>query len=154
MPKVAIILGSASDKPVGEEALPYLNYFNIEAEIHIMSAHRTPDKVQKFAESAREQGYEAIIAGAGLAAHLPGVVAAFTTLPVIGVPLSAGSLNGLDSLFSIVQMPAGVPVATMAIGKPGMRNAAIFAAQILSIKYPELEEKLTEFKANECKLPQ
>jgi 5-(carboxyamino)imidazole ribonucleotide mutase len=154
MAKVGIIMGSESDRPVVEEALPYLDYFGISGDIQVMSAHRTPIDVQKFSSEAEANGYQIIIACAGMAAHLPGVVAAYTTLPVIGVPLSAGHLNGLDSLFSIVQMPAGVPVATMAIGKAGMRNAAIFSAQIISRFDATVKDRLNTFKANKCKLPQ
>ncbi len=153
MPKVAIVMGSESDRPVAEEALPYLEYFGIEWEMQVMSAHRTPEAVQKFAREAKNQGIEVIIACAGLAAHLPGVIAAYTTLPVIGVPLAAGALNGLDALYSIVQMPAGVPVATMAIGKAGMRNAAIFAAQILGLNNPAVNHKFERFKKNNCRIP-
>ena len=154
MAKVGIIMGSDSDRPVVEEALPYLDYFGISGDIQVMSAHRTPSDVQKFSSEAEANGYQIIIACAGMAAHLPGVVAAYTTLPVIGVPLSAGHLNGLDSLFSIVQMPAGVPVATMAIGKAGMRNAAIFSAQIISRFDETVRDRLKKFKENKCKLPQ
>lgn len=153
MAKVAIIMGSESDRAVVEEAVPYLQFFGIEYEIKVMSAHRTPSLVQEFASNARENGFIAIIAAAGMAAHLPGVVAAYTTLPVIGVPLSAGALNGVDALYSIVQMPAGVPVATMAIGKAGARNAAIYAAQIASLSDDSIQAKLNLFKENQCKLP-
>ena len=151
--KVAIVMGSESDRPIAEEALPYLKYFNLKYEVLVMSAHRTPGKVREFAAQAKEHGYEVIIACAGLAAHLPGVIASYTTLPVIGVPLAAGSLQGQDALFSIVQMPAGVPVAGMAIGKAGARNAAIFAVQILALKYHDVMEKLVQFKQNECRIP-
>ncbi|GAB4331992.1 MAG: 5-(carboxyamino)imidazole ribonucleotide mutase [Calditrichia bacterium] len=153
MAKVAIMMGSESDRPVVEEAVPYLQFFGLDYEIKVMSAHRTPLQVQQFAAKARENGFCAIIAAAGMAAHLPGVVAAYTTLPVIGVPLSAGALNGVDALYSIVQMPAGVPVATMAIGKAGARNAAIYAAQIAALSDAAIQEKLNLFKENQCKLP-
>ncbi len=153
MPKVAIIMGSESDRSVMEEALPYLDYFGIEADVKVMSAHRTPHAVQEFVSAARDNGYAAIIAGAGMAAHLPGVAAAYTTLPVIGVPLAGSALNGVDALYAIVQMPAGVPVATMAIGKAGARNAAIFAAQIIALQDETVAQKLNEFKANQCRLP-
>jgi len=136
-----------------EEALPYLEYFGIEADVRVMSAHRTPDAVQQFASRARANGYGAIIACAGMAAHLPGVIAAYTTLPVIGVPLAGSDLQGVDALYAIVQMPAGVPVATMAIGKAGVRNAAIFAAQILALSHPEVAQKMDTFKQNKCRLP-
>ena len=154
MSKVAIIMGSESDRDVVSEALPYLKYFNIEAEVLVMSAHRTPQKVQEFASTAREKGYDLIIACAGLAAHLPGVGASYTALPVIGVPLTAGPLNGQDALYSIVQMPAGVPVAAMAIGKPGVRNAAICAAQVIARYNPDVEKRLKIFKSNNCRIPQ
>lgn len=152
MGKVAIIMGSESDWEVVNEALPYLKYFKIEAEIKVMSAHRTPHQVQAFAEGAEQAGFQVIIACAGMAAHLPGVVAAYTSLPVIGVPLAAGALNGVDSLYSIVQMPAGVPVATMAIGKAGMKNAAIFTAQILARIDREVASQLKKFKKNHCRI--
>lgn len=146
-------MGSESDRPVVNEAVPFLDYFNIEYEIRVMSAHRTPGEVQEFASSAEKNGYSAIIACAGMAAHLPGVVAAYTILPVIGVPLAAGALNGVDSLYAIVQMPAGVPVATMAIGKSGMKNAAIFAAQLISRWDKSVAERLHSFKENKCRIP-
>ncbi|OGB67070.1 MAG: 5-(carboxyamino)imidazole ribonucleotide mutase [Caldithrix sp. RBG_13_44_9] len=152
MAKIAIIMGSESDREVVNEALPFLNYFKIEANIQVMSAHRTPHQVQTFAESAEDAGYQVIIACAGMAAHLPGVVAAYTALPVIGVPLSAGALNGVDSLYSIVQMPAGVPVAAMAIGKPGMKNAAIFAAQIIARSDKQVAALIKKFKQNQCRI--
>ncbi len=153
MPKVAIIMGSESDRAIMEEALPYLEYFGIEADVRVMSAHRTPDRVQEFVSKAKANGYAAIIAGAGMAAHLPGVAAAYTTLPVIGVPLAGSALNGVDALYAIVQMPAGVPVATMAIGKAGARNAAIFAAQLIALQDKTIAEKLDQFKTNQCRLP-
>jgi 5-(carboxyamino)imidazole ribonucleotide mutase len=154
MSKVAIIMGSESDREVVNQGIPYLEFFQVEYDILVMSAHRTPQTVQQFASSAKDKGYSIIIACAGMAAHLPGVIAAYTTLPVIGVPLDAGSLKGLDSLFSIVQMPAGVPVATMAIGKAGIRNAIIFSVQILSLSDKNSSAKLSEFKLNNCRLPQ
>jgi 5-(carboxyamino)imidazole ribonucleotide mutase len=154
MAKIAIIMGSESDRPVVNEAEPYLNYLGIDYQIEVMSAHRTPEAVQKFAQSAEKNGFDVIIACAGMAAHLPGVVAAYTTLPVIGVPLAAGALNGIDSLYSIVQMPAGVPVATMAIGKAGMKNAAIFAARIIARSNKNTAELLIKFKNNKCRIPE
>ena len=153
MAKVAILMGSESDRAVVEEAIPFFKFFGIEFEIHVMSAHRTPDLVQKFAGSAETNGFDLIIAGAGMAAHLPGVVAAYTRLPVIGVPLAAGPLMGIDSLYSIVQMPAGVPVATMAIGKAGMRNAAIFCAQVIARYDKNILKCLDKFKQNKCRIP-
>ena len=152
MSKVAIVMGSESDREIIKLGIPYIEFFQIEYDILVMSAHRTPQIVQQFASSAKDKGYLTIIACAGLAAHLPGVIASYTTLPVIGVPLDAGSLKGMDSLYSIVQMPAGVPVATMAIGKAGIRNAIIFAAQILSLLDKKISAKLSEFKLNNCRL--
>ena len=133
--KVAIIMGSNSDWPILEPAEKTLKEFGVEA-------HRTPDVVHEFAAGARNRGVEAIIAAAGAAAHLGGVIAAYTTVPVIGIPINATPLNGMDALLSFVQMPAGIPVATMAIN--GAKNAALFAVQILSVKYPELVTKLAE----------
>jgi len=147
-------MGSESDRETVNEALPYLKYFGIEADLLVMSAHRTPQKVQEFASRAVEKGYQVLIACAGLAAHLPGVVAAYTSLPVIGVPLPGGALNGVDALYSIVQMPAGVPVATMAIGKAGVRNAAIFAAQIIALNNRKVADRLKGFKQNSCRIPE
>jgi 5-(carboxyamino)imidazole ribonucleotide mutase len=153
MPKVAIIMGSESDREVVDEAKVYLDYFQIDADIRVMSAHRTPHLVQEFASGAAENGFQVIIACAGMAAHLPGVVAAYTTLPVIGVPLAAGALNGIDALYAVVQMPAGVPVATMAIGKSGLRNAVILAAQIIALSDKNLNDLLRRFKENKCRIP-
>ena len=142
--KVAIIMGSDSDLPVMEPAIKTLKDFGIPYEVVVASAHRTPDKVHTFASTASERGVGVIIAAAGAAAHLPGVVASFTTLPVIGVPVNSTSLAGIDALLSIVQMPSGIPVATMAIN--GARNAAIFAVQILAAGQPELKDKLRTFR--------
>jgi len=153
MPKVALVMGSESDKEAVNEAIPFLDYFCIQYEILVMSAHRTPENVQKFATEAEEKGFDLIIACAGMAAHLPGVIAAYTRLPVLGVPLAAGPLNGIDSLYSIVQMPAGVPVATMAIGKAGVRNAAIFAAPIIARYDKKVLQLLVDFKKNKCRIP-
>ncbi|MFZ0390929.1 MAG: 5-(carboxyamino)imidazole ribonucleotide mutase [Calditrichia bacterium] len=153
MAKVGLIMGSESDREVVKEAVPYLDYFGIEYDMQVMSAHRTPARVQEFAAGAQENGFDVLIACAGMAAHLPGVVAAYTTLPVIGVPLAAGPLQGQDALYAIVQMPAGVPVATMAIGKAGVRNAAIFSAQIIARSREQVAGRLFEFKKNQCKLP-
>ena len=140
--KVAIIMGSNSDWPILEPAEKTLKEFGVEVEVIVASAHRTPDVVHEFAAGARNRGVEAIIAAAGAAAHLGGVIAAYTTVPVIGIPINATPLNGMDALLSFVQMPAGIPVATMAIN--GAKNAALFAVQILSVKYPELVTKLAE----------
>ncbi len=142
---VAIVMGSESDLPVMEEAAQILKEFNVPYEITISSAHRSPERTVEYVRQATEKGIEVIIAGAGGAAHLPGVIAAHTILPVIGVPIES-SLLGFDSLLSIVQMPAGVPVATMAIGKAGARNAGILAVQILAGKHEGLKEKLINFK--------
>ena len=142
--KVAIIMGSDSDLPVMEPALKTLAEFGISYEVVVASAHRTPDRVHTFAATAAERGVGVIIAAAGAAAHLPGVVASFTTLPVIGVPVNSTSLAGLDALLSIVQMPSGIPVATMAIN--GAKNAAIFAVQVIAAGQPELQEKLKKYR--------
>ncbi|HUM52360.1 MAG TPA: 5-(carboxyamino)imidazole ribonucleotide mutase [Chitinophagales bacterium] len=146
MKKVAIIMGSDSDSPVMQEAAKVLNEFGIEFEYTIISAHRTPERMYEFARTAHEQGYEVIIAGAGGAAHLPGMVAAISPLPVIGVPVQSKSLNGLDSLLSIVQMPGGVPVATVAIN--GAKNAGILAAQIIATHDKSLLQKVIDYKSN------
>lgn len=142
--KVAMIMGSNSDWPVLEPAEKVLKEFGIEVEVVVASAHRTPELVKDFASGARDRGVEAIIAAAGAAAHLGGVIAAYTTLPVIGIPINATPLNGMDSLLSFVQMPSGIPVATMAIN--GAKNAAIFAVEILAGKYPELVTKLADYR--------
>lgn len=143
-PLVGIVMGSDSDLPVMKGAVDILKHFGIECEVVISSAHRVPDKTAQYARTAGERGLEVIIAAAGMAAHLPGVIAAFTTLPVIGVPVQSGALAGTDALYAIVQMPPGIPVATMAIN--GAKNAGIYAAQILSVKYPEIREKLKAYK--------
>ncbi len=143
---VGIVLGSASDWPEVEAAAQLLQEWSIPFEVVVASAHRAPGKVQTYAQEAAGRGVKVIIAAAGMAAHLAGVLAAETTLPVIGVPMPGSPLRGLDSLLSTVQMPAGVPVATMAIGKAGARNAAIFAAQILALSDPRLREVLARHK--------
>jgi phosphoribosylamine--glycine ligase len=143
---VDIVMGSDSDLPIMQASVDMLNDFGIGCSITVASAHRTPEKASQLASSARERGVKVIIAAAGMAAHLAGVLAAHTTLPVIGVPIDASSLNGLDALLATVQMPPGIPVATMAIGKAGAKNAAIFAAQILSVEDGAIAEKLAEFK--------
>ncbi len=150
MEKVAILMGSASDQPVLESCKKYLAAFGIPHEEHILSAHRNPEAVAEFAKNAEHGGFGVIIAAAGMAAHLPGVIAAHTVLPVIGVPIASGALSGFDALLSIVQMPPGVPVATVAVG--GAVNAAVLAAEILAMKYPELRERLREFKAKGARL--
>jgi 5-(carboxyamino)imidazole ribonucleotide mutase len=141
---VGIVMGSDSDLSVMKGAADMLDKFGIGYEVIISSAHRVPDRTAQYAKTAGERGLEVIIAAAGMAAHLPGVMAAFTTLPVIGVPIQSGALAGTDALYAIVQMPPGIPVATMAIN--GAKNAAIFAAQILSGKHPELQDKLKAYK--------
>jgi 5-(carboxyamino)imidazole ribonucleotide mutase len=143
-PKILIVLGSDSDLPTMEDGLDFLKAAGVPFTLDISSAHRHPEKTVDLARKARGQGIEVIIAAAGLAAHLPGVVASHTTLPVIGIPLKGEALNGLDSLLSIVQMPAGVPVAT--VGVNASRNASILACEILSIKYPEIRKKLEQLK--------
>ncbi|MDI6753799.1 MAG: 5-(carboxyamino)imidazole ribonucleotide mutase [Thermodesulfobacteriota bacterium] len=146
-PLVAIVMGSGSDLPVMEEAAKALAEFQVPYEITVSSAHRAPERTAEYARKAAERGIEVIIAGAGAAAHLAGVMAAHTILPVIGVPLES-ALMGLDSLLSTAQMPAGVPVATVAIGKAGARNAGILAVQILSGKHEELKKALLSHKAS------
>jgi len=146
-PLIGIVMGSDSDLPVMEEAEKVLNQFQVPYEITLSSAHRSPDRTQRYAKSAEERGLEVIIVGAGAAAHLAGVIASETTLPVIGVPIDSSPLKGMDSLLSTVQMPGGIPVATMAIGKAGARNAAILAIQILALKSPDLREALKGYKA-------
>jgi len=145
---VGLVLGSASDWPEMEPAAQLLKEWGVPLEVVVASAHRAPHKVQAYARDAAARGVKVIIAAAGMAAHLAGVVAAETTLPVIGVPLPGSPLQGLDSLLSTVQMPAGVPVAAMALGKSGAKNAAVFAAQILALNDPELQEVLTRHKQN------
>ncbi|MCQ9207912.1 MAG: 5-(carboxyamino)imidazole ribonucleotide mutase [Omnitrophica bacterium] len=144
--KVAIIMGSKSDSPIMSEAENMLKAFGIKPEVRVLSAHRTPLATINYTVSARVKGIKVIIAGAGGAAHLAGVIAAHTTLPVIGVPMPTRYLKGIDSLFSTVQMPSGVPVATMAIGKSGAKNAAILAVQILALEDKKLEQKIAQFK--------
>jgi len=144
--KVAIIMGSDTDLEVMREAAGVLNEYGVENKIRILSAHRSPYMAAKFAKNARREGFKVIIAGAGGAAHLAGVVASMTTLPVIGVPMETKELKGIDSLFSTVQMPSGVPVATVTIGKAGARNAGILALEILSLNDKRIERKLDEHK--------
>ncbi len=143
-PIVAILMGSASDAEIMEPARSTLQEFGVACEFKVLSAHRTPDQTLQYAHMARERGIEVFIAGAGGAAHLAGVIAAKTTLPVIGVPIQSRSLNGLDSLLSMVQMPAGIPVATVAIN--GSANAALLAIEILALKYPALMDRLTAYR--------
>ena len=147
-PTVAIVMGSKSDWPVLEYTVKTLKDFGVEATVNVMSAHRTPHEATAFAENAAKNGYKVIIGAAGGAAHLCGVLAGHTTLPVIGIPVKGWSLDGLDSLLSTVQMPSGVPVATVAIGKAGAINAAILAVQMMALSDPALKRKLTAFKKN------
>lgn len=145
MPEVAIIMGSDSDLSIMKEAADILKQFGVEFEVQILSAHRLPKETAAFAEAAEERGLKAIIAGAGGAAHLAGVVASLTTVPVIGVPILSKSLSGVDSLYSIVQMPKGIPVATVAIN--GGANAGLLAVQIMAVSDPDLRQKLKEYRA-------
>ena len=144
MAKVGILMGSKSDFDVVKPAVNVLKKFGVETEVRVISAHRTPDEAHEFASKAKENGVEVIICAAGKAAHLGGVIAAFTTLPVIGLPVKTDMMGGLDSLLSIVQMPAGIPVAT--VGVNGGENAGLLAIQMLSIKYDDLVEKLKDYK--------
>lgn len=146
LPLVSIVMGSDSDLEIMREAAKALEDFGIAYEMDVTSAHRSPDRTAEFARNAAQRGVRVIIAGAGGAAHLAGVIAAHTTLPVIGVPIPSTSLNGLDSLLATVQMPAGIPVATVAIGKPGATNAGILAAQILGVSDPDVARKLDDHK--------
>lgn len=150
-PRVAVIMGSRSDMEVMQHAADVLERFEIPHEVAIVSAHRTPDRMFAFAEQAAARGIEVIIAGAGGAAHLPGMVAAKTVLPVIGVPVPGAHLNGLDSLLSIVQMPRGVPVATVAIGRSGAVNAGLLAAQILALQNPGLARRLEAYRQEQAR---
>ena len=144
MPLVGVVMGSKSDEALMQPALDMLKELGIEYEVSVISAHRHPGKIREYGLNARGRGIEVIIAGAGMAAHLPGVLASWTTLPVIGVPLSTSELKGIDALLSITQMPAGVPVACVAIG--GAKNAALLAAQILGLKYNNIREAYEEYR--------
>ena len=149
---VGIIMGSQSDWPTMKNTALILDELGIPYEKRIISAHRTPKRMTDYAENARDRGLKIIVAGAGGAAHLPGMIAAQTTLPVLGVPVESKALSGMDSLLSIVQMPKGVPVATMTVGKAGAINAAILCAEILALNDDEMSDKLTNFKSNGAKL--
>ena len=144
--RVAIIMGSKSDWPIMEVAERTLADLEIESDARVISAHRTPERLTKFLATAEEEGIEVIIAGAGAAAHLAGVTASHTLLPVLGVPLPSSDLNGMDALLATVQMPGGIPVATLSIGKAGAKNAALFAAAILARKDPAVRERLAKFR--------
>jgi 5-(carboxyamino)imidazole ribonucleotide mutase len=146
-PLVGVVIGSKSDADVMQTALDVLTSLGIEHELNIISAHRTPDKAREYARTARERGLEVLIAGAGMAAALPGVLASWTTLPVIGVPMSSGELKGVDALYSIVQMPPGIPVACMAIGAAGAKNAAYFAAEILGLKHDKIRLSYEKYRS-------
>ncbi len=148
-PLIGIVMGSQSDWPVMEEAAKMLSLLEVAHEVKIISAHRTPDRLYHYAQQAADRGLRAIIAGAGGAAHLPGMLAAITHLPVLGVPVESKALKGLDSLYSIVQMPAGVPVATFAIGAAGAKNAGLFAASLLAGNDPDLEQRLVAWRAQQ-----
>lgn len=152
MPKIAIVMGSDSDWRVLEEAHKTLLEFGVEAEVEVLSAHRTPEKMLEWGKSAAANGFGVVIAGAGGAAHLPGMLASVTTLPVIGVPIALGKLDGMDSLLSIVQMPGGVPVATVSID--GAKNASLLALRMLSISDPKLATKLEQYREDLAKLVQ
>ncbi|MGO8954254.1 MAG: 5-(carboxyamino)imidazole ribonucleotide mutase [Rhodomicrobium sp.] len=147
-PPVAIIMGSQSDWPIMRAAAAVLDELGVAYEARVISAHRTPHRLFAFAKSARESGVKVIVAGAGGAAHLPGMTAALTTLPVLGVPISTTALNGQDALYSIVQMPAGVPVGTLAIGEPGALNAGLLAAKILGLADPQLAARVDAWRAD------
>lgn len=151
MAKVAILLGSKSDEPAMQGCIEYLTKFGIQHELKVSSAHRQPDETAQFCKDAEKNGFSIMIAAAGMAAHLPGVAASHTTLPVIGVPLEGSALNGVDALYSIVQMPAGIPVATVAIGSAGAKNAAVLAAEILALQDASIKHRLVEFRKQGAK---
>ncbi len=146
MPKVAIVMGSKSDTEIMQPAIDILKGFGIDCEVNIISAHRTPEKARDYAKGARDQGIEVIIAAAGGAAHLPGVIASWTTLPVIGIPLASSELKGVDALYSIVQMPGGIPVACVSVGSWGVKNAAYLAAEILGLKYNSIRDAYEKYR--------
>lgn len=146
MPLVAVIMGSASDEPVVQDAVDILEQLKVDYEVRVMSAHRNPERVREYALSARERGIEVFISAAGGSAALGGVLAAWSTIPVIGIPLASSELKGIDALMATAQMPPGVPVACMAVGSWGARNAALFAAQVLGIKYPAIRQAFEEYR--------
>ena len=146
MPLVGIIMGSSSDRPVMDSTVEVLNQLGIEHEVEVMSAHRTPDKVREYGKTARDRGVEVIIAGAGGSAGLPGVLASWTTLPIIGVPIPSSDLKGVDSLYAIAQMPPGIPVACVAVGSWGARNAAFLAAQMLGGKHDAIRKAYDDYR--------
>ncbi|MDH5695159.1 MAG: 5-(carboxyamino)imidazole ribonucleotide mutase [Dehalococcoidia bacterium] len=147
MPLVAVVMGSKSDAEAVQPTLDVLTQLGIDYEVSIISAHRNPEKARQFGLAARERGIEVIIAAAGGAAHLPGVLASWTTLPVIGVPLATSELKGVDALYSVVQMPAGIPVASVAIGEAGAKNAAYLAAEILSLKHDDIRKAYEKYRS-------
>ena len=146
MPLVSVVMGSKSDAESVQPCLDMLDKFGIEYEVNVISAHRTPEKAREYGQGARGRGLEVIIAAAGGAAHLPGVLASWTTLPVIGIPIGSTDLKGVDALYAIVQMPGGIPVATVAIGTAGAKNAAVLAAEILSLKYNNVLTALEQYR--------
>jgi 5-(carboxyamino)imidazole ribonucleotide mutase len=148
MPLVGVVMGSKSDAETLQAGLDALKEMGIDFEVNVISAHRTPEKAREYGKSARQRGLEVIIAAAGGAAHLPGVLASWTTLPVIGVPLPGTDMKGVDALYAIVQMPAGIPVATVAIGAAGVRNAAYLAAEILGIKHDRIRQAYEDYRAS------
>lgn len=148
MPLVGVVMGSKSDAEMLQPGLDLLKELGIEYEVNVISAHRTPDKARNYGVKARERGIEVIIAAAGGAAHLPGVMASWTTVPVIGIPLPGTDLKGVDALYAIVQMPAGIPVATVAIGAAGVKNAAYLAAQILGLKYEPVRLAYEKYRSS------
>jgi len=148
MPLIAVVMGSKSDAEVMQSTLDILTQLGIDYEVKVISAHRTPEKARQYRLSAQERGIEVIIAAAGGAAHLPGVLASWTTLPIIGVPLATSELKGIDALYSIVQMPAGIPVASVAIGSAGAKNAAYLAAEILGLKHDKVRKAYEKYREN------
>ena len=147
MPLVAVVMGSKSDTEALKPTLDVLTHLGIDYEVNVISAHRTPEKARQYGLAAKERGIEVIIAAAGGAAHLPGVLASWTTLPVIGVPLPSSEVRGIDALYSIVQMPAGIPVACVAIGSAGAKNAAYLAAEILGLKYDKIQKTYAKYRS-------
>ncbi|MFC2045056.1 5-(carboxyamino)imidazole ribonucleotide mutase [Chloroflexota bacterium] len=148
MPLVAVVMGSKSDSDAMQTTLDILTNLGIDYEVNVISAHRNPEKLRQYGLGVRERGIEVIIAAAGGAAHLPGVMASWTTLPIIGVPLPSSDLNGVDALYSIVQMPAGIPVAGVAIGTTGAKNAAYLAAEILGLKYDNIQKAYQKYRSD------
>ena len=146
MPLVGVIMGSASDEPVVQGTVETLELLKVDYEVRVMSAHRTPERVQEYAQQARDRGIQVLIAAAGGSAALGGVLASWTTIPVIGIPLSSSELNGMDSLLATAQMPPGIPVACMAVGAWGARNAAFFAAEILGLHHPEIRQAYEDYR--------